>query len=75
MDWFKSVFNVLLLAVLVCAAWSATIHLMHIPGVEASNVAWAREQTGTLIGGLLGLLTGYQLGKDTKGKPPSEPNG
>lgn len=72
MDWFKSVFNVLLLAVLCCAAWSATIHLMHLPAADASNVAWAREQTGTLIGGLLGLLTGYTAGKQEQ-RPPNDP--
>ena len=51
-------FMVLLLAVLALGAWAGTLHLIHTTGIPAENVAWAREQTATIIGALLMLITG-----------------
>jgi hypothetical protein len=66
LDFLKEHFNVLLLAVLALAAWGGAMSLMHTQGMAESNVAWAREQASTIIGALLGLLTGYRLGTASK---------
>ena len=72
-DFLRENFSVLLLAFMALGAWAGTIHLMHSTGMDVSNVAWAREQSASIIGALLGLLTGYKVGQASKASPPPEP--
>jgi hypothetical protein len=62
LEFFERHFNTILLALMGLGAWFGTLHLMNMKGMDPSNVAWAREQTATVLGALLGLLTGYKIG-------------
>lgn len=62
LEFLERHFNTILLALMGLGAWFGTLHLMHVKGMDMTNIAWAREQTSTILGGLLGLLTGYKVG-------------
>ena len=62
LEFLERHFNTLLLAAMGLGAWYGTLHLMNMKGMDPSNVAWAREQTSTILGALLGLLTGDKVG-------------
>ena len=77
-EFWEKHFNTVLLAILAVAAWAGTMHLIHTPGILPENVAWAREQTATRIGALLGLLTGYKVGEAigrSMAEKSNKPNG
>lgn len=55
-------FDKLLLFVLLLIMLAVVLHLTHGQS-DASNIAWGREQSGTVLGALLGLITGAALRK------------
>jgi hypothetical protein len=75
-EFLEDHFNVLFLGLLAILGWVGTIHLMHSPGMAAENVSWARETAGGIIYALVGLMTGYTVGKASKDKnPPDDKKG
>lgn len=68
--WFRDSFDKMLLAFLFLGL-VALVHHMASHQMEAGTVAWAREQSGTVLGGLLGLITGALLHRGA-GSPPSD---
>jgi len=61
-DFLERNFNVLLLAVLYVYLFHAVIGLIHTPNIAPENIAWAREQAGTMQGAMIGLVTGFVVG-------------
>lgn len=57
-DWFKQNSHALILLALVCIMLVYSLHVMHAKDVDATTMAWCRENTGLVLGGLLTLLTG-----------------
>jgi hypothetical protein len=66
--WSKFVrdsFDKVLLFVLTLALIALVLHMAH-DKLDEGNVSWARELTGTVLGGLLGLITGRALASGAK---------
>jgi hypothetical protein len=63
-------FDKILLVLLVYAAAVMVIHMSH-DAMDKDNIAWGREITGTVLGGLMGLVTGRAIGaaQAKEGKP------
>lgn len=59
-EFFLENFDKLLLAALFiyCTLFAVYLMAMHGPG---EHVAWGREMCGTILGALLGLITGHAL--------------
>ena len=62
MSFIHDYFDKLLLAALFLLLVGVVIHSAH-HAVDATFTSWAREQSGTLLGALLGLITGKALAK------------
>lgn len=56
----KDNFDKLLLALIFFGAVVLVVHLTHDQR-DADLILWAREQAGTVLGALLGLITGHAL--------------
>ena len=68
--WFKSNFDKLLLLLLFMGLVVLVLHMSH-DKLDEEQVSWAREMTGTVLGGLLGLVTGTRIGLAMR--PSTEP--
>lgn len=67
-DFLKEHFDKLLLTFLFLVMVGVVLYMSH----DAANVNWAREQAALILGGLLGLITGVVIGRNTP--PPSKPS-
>lgn len=70
-QWFRQNFDKILLAVLWIGALLFTLHMMH-DSMDKDNVAWGREAAGTVLGALLGLITGSRLALSKNQDPPDK---
>ncbi len=61
---YRDNFDKLLLFFLALALVLLVLHMSH-DQADVSQVAWAREITGTVLGGLLGLITGRAIASAT----------
>lgn len=59
-SFFKDNFDKILLSFLFLVIFSADLHMAY-HRADASVVAWGRESAGTILGGLLGLITGLKI--------------
>lgn len=62
-EWGKFVrdnFDKLLLTALFCFSCWLVVHMSH-DGRDADIILWGRELSGTIVGALLGLITGHAL--------------
>lgn len=50
----------------------AVVVFLHLMTPEQGTVQWARETANLIIGGLVGLVTGYAVGKLSNGNPPKD---
>src|SRR5207249_4185498 len=55
-------FDKLLLVALFACLIMLVLHMEHHQG-DREQLSWAREQSGTVLGALLGLITGHALAK------------
>lgn len=76
-EWGKFLrenFDKLLLTALFMFAVGVVIHITH-DAKDLDLVLWAREMAGTVLGALLGLITGHALAASrttvTTGNPPA----
>jgi hypothetical protein len=69
-EWLQRNADRLILMVLYMGSLSFVLHLVHSPNVSAENISWAREAAGTILGAILGLITGASLAGR---KPPDNP--
>lgn len=72
LEFIKENFDKLLLTFLFLIIFSATVHMAY-HNMDASDVAWARESAGTILGGLLGLITGYRMATAAAAAKDKEP--
>lgn len=56
--WLKLNSDALIMLALVCILLLYSLHVMHAADVDLTTLAWCRETTGTVLGGLLMLITG-----------------
>jgi hypothetical protein len=66
--WSKFIrdsFDKILLFVLTIALVLLVLHMSH-DKLDEEQVSWAREITGTVLGGLLGLITGRAMAAASK---------
>ena len=71
MDFIRQNFDKLLLASLLLVMLGVIVHMTH-DHADAGNVSWAREQSGTVLGALITLVTGAILA-NKKQDPPAPP--
>jgi hypothetical protein len=57
---FRDNFDKMLLFSLVIGLIAVVIHMSH-DKIDEDHISWAREITGTVLGGLMGLVTGRAL--------------
>ena len=69
-DWFQQNSDKLLLFVLYLVSLSFVFHLLHLHAAPPETVSWAREAAGTVLGAILGLITGATLARREPPKPP-----
>lgn len=69
MDFIKDNFDKLLLVSVFLVLVGMVVHFSH-DGRDAAVIAWGREQAGTVLGALLGLITGAVLRNGNKHQPP-----
>lgn len=62
-------FDKLLLTGIFIALVLLVLHMSH-DAADVSAVNWARESAGTVLGALLGLITGALLRNGSKDNPP-----
>ena len=73
--WLQDNFDKLLLAMIFGACCILVIHLAH-DSRDSDLILWGREIAGTVLGALLGLITGHALANakatstPTAGNPP-----
>lgn len=73
--FFRENFDKMLLLGLFVFTVGVTLHISH-DQKDNDQVLWAREMAGTVLGGLLGLITGHALAGQrsnittTSGHPP-----
>lgn len=67
-DFVRQNIDKVILLIVFIYVFHATLGLIAIPGVDAATIAWAREIAGTVLGGLLGLVTGYAIAKNSAGQ-------
>ncbi len=60
MDFLKQHFDRFLLSILFIVMVLMVLHLAH-KMADPSVISWAREEAGTILGALLGLITGGLL--------------
>lgn len=60
--WFYQEFNKLLLVLLLCVLFVIILHGLHDPSHDKDSIHWFREQANTVMGCLLGLITGVRIG-------------
>ena len=61
-EWFRQNSDKLILLVVWLVCLSFVWRLMQANNVPAETVSWAREAAGTVLGAILGLITGAALG-------------
>jgi hypothetical protein len=55
-------FDKLLLTSIFAFICIMVLHMMHDKGgIDNDHILWAREMAGTVLGGLLGLITGHMM--------------
>ena len=62
--WLRENFDKVLLAGLFVFLCVFVMHMSH-DVTDKDNILWAREMTGTVLGGLLGLITGHAMAART----------
>ena len=72
-DWFQANSDKLILLGLYMVSLSFVLHLEHLSGATAENISWAREAAGTVLGAILGLITGASLAGRRPPDPPAPP--
>lgn len=63
-------FDKLLLFIIFLITISVVVHFSH-HGADTDQVLWAREMAGTVLGGLLGLITGHAIATRTTASTPT----
>lgn len=71
-QWLRASFDKFLLAALFAAGVVLVLHMSH-DKADTDVIGWAREQSGTVLGALLGLITGRALAGHNNPPPPAEP--
>ncbi len=66
MNFIQINFDKLLLVILFVYLIALVAHMSHHQ-IDGEQVAWAREQSGTVLGALLGLITGHALASRNDG--------
>ena len=76
MEWLRGQFDKIILLVMLLVMLGLTVHSLH-HSTDATITAWFREQTNTVIGALIGMITGGAVQrmvdhpKDEKKSDPS----
>lgn len=70
-QWFRSNFVLFLLVFLFMGLMALVLHMAH-DAVDKEHVLFAREQAGTVLGALLGLITKESLRRGDQGNVPPE---
>lgn len=71
--WFRESSDKFLLAIGIVFMMSLTLHLIHRGHADAAQLQFLNGITNTLVGGLLGLITGSVLRKNNPPDAPREP--
>ena len=69
-DWIQHNADKILLVFIWLVTLSFVWHLLGRPGISAENISWAREAAGTVLGAILGLITGVAMARR-----PTDPTG
>lgn len=64
-------FDKILLFVLTLTLIGLVLHMSH-DKLDSDQISWAREITGTVLGGLLGLITGRAMASAAKKEEPDD---
>ena len=67
-QWFRANFDKFLLLLLFSFLISLVYHSMHSKDVDPSMVNWFREAANTIMGTLIGLITGVSIA--SRREPP-----
>jgi hypothetical protein len=59
-SWFRDSFDKLLLFITFLITVGVVLHMVH-DSKDMDEILWAREMAGTVLGALLGLITGHAL--------------
>lgn len=70
-DFYKAIFYPILLTGIVVYFSTLGLHAFHHGGTDAAFETAMLDNTKLVLGALLGLVTGYQLGKGSDDKPTS----
>lgn len=68
-EWFQQNTDKLLLSVIWFISLLFVLFLILRSGVSPENISWAREASGTILGAILGLITGVALSRHTDTTP------
>ncbi len=60
-DWLDHNTDKFILVALFVALLLLVLHLIHSPGTSPENLSWAREAAGTVLGAIIGMITGQSL--------------
>jgi hypothetical protein len=72
--WLRDNFDKLLLWITYLLTCGLVVHLAHHEA-DVDQVLWAREMVGTILGALLGLITGHALASRTTATTTVTPPG
>lgn len=62
-EWFFHNFDKILLFLVWLVCLRFVWKLMTMPAIPPETVAWAREAAGTVLGAILGVITGAAIGR------------
>ena len=68
-QWFRAVFNVILLTCILTGLLAFTLHMAH-DSMDKDLISWGKEEVATVLGALLLILTGRGNPQE---KPPLDP--
>lgn len=66
--WFREAFDKILLFVTFLITIWVVLHMAH-DDKDVDQILWARELAGTVLGALLGLITGHALASSRASVP------
>jgi hypothetical protein len=69
--FFRDNFDKILLVMLYGSLLFIVFHMAH-EKVDPNHISWVREEAGTVIGALLGLITGAKLAAGRQDPPPPQ---
>lgn len=73
MEWLRGQFDKIILVFMLLVMLALTIHSLH-HSTDQTATAWFREQTNTVIGALIGMITGGAIQRMADKPHDAKPN-